>query len=262
MRGRARQAPSPPEPPAREGGLRVVVAANSFAIAGPAAKAAGWNCHKRRLGSLRSPNGASPARAGRGRRAGMRGRARQAPSPPEPPAREGGLRVVVAANSFALAGPAAKAAGWNCHKPRLGSLRSPNGASPARAGRGRRAGMRGRARQAPVPPEPPAREGGLRVVVAANSFHSPLQARRHHGRRCRPSRPATKKPPRETGRAGASLVAHPDVRRRPRRAKRRTGTRPGGGPCRCAAGRFHAPRAPRGCAGRESRCGCRCCTAR
>jgi hypothetical protein len=33
--------------------------------------------------------------------------------------------------------PRAKARGWKCHKPRLGSLRSPNGASPARVGSAR-----------------------------------------------------------------------------------------------------------------------------
>jgi hypothetical protein len=66
--------------------------------------------------------------------------------------------------------PRAKARGWKGHKPRLGSLRSPNGASPAR-GRSGRPAQRVRARTArSVSPEPPAREGGLRVVVAANSF--------------------------------------------------------------------------------------------
>jgi hypothetical protein len=38
--------------------------------------------------------------------------------------------------------PRAKARGWNCHKPRLGSLRSPNGASPARGVRVRSAPQR------------------------------------------------------------------------------------------------------------------------
>ena len=118
-RQRGRYLPPAPHPPVREGGLRVVVAANSFAIAAPTREVAARHVARRKTSNCVRRGAPPPAPSplvphGEGRiRSRVDGHSLPSysqpatwqvlASAPHPPVREGGLRVVVAANSFAIA---------------------------------------------------------------------------------------------------------------------------------------------------------------